>query len=183
MVFEDLPVYLGYFDVLGYQLLFIAGAFIGYMQHTNPAQLHRLYKPEFLCVAAGVAIFFFMLRFHLIHLDIPEFQKLITKPKVGPLRLLNISAMVYLFAFLLHKFPHWMRWQPLVLLGQHSLQVFTFHLVLVLLFQPLVKEESIGKPAVVLCIGILVLSLFIPAYVHQWYQEKNKKLRLQQVRA
>jgi hypothetical protein len=57
LVFDDLPVYLGYFDVLGYQVLFIAGAFIRYKLHTNSAQLHCIYKPQFLFVAVGVAVF------------------------------------------------------------------------------------------------------------------------------
>jgi len=184
IIFAGKPMYMGYFDVFGYQLLFMAGAYIGYLLSTGQMR-EDIYGAKFLIPMLCIGLFFFAKRHGLIDLPIPEWQwqKLITKVKVGPLRLVNFVTHVYLIACLLRKFPTWMRWRPLVFLGKHSLQVFSYHLLLLLVIAPYLNQFKPGPAVQVLVAVACTLSLFIPAYLHQRYQERQKQLALLRVNA
>jgi hypothetical protein len=182
VVFAGKPMYMGYFDVFGYQLLFMAGAYIGYCLYNGKIQ-EDIYGAKFLIPVLCISLFFFTKRHGLFDLSIPEWQRLITKVKVGPLRLVNFATHVYLIAYLLHKFPSWMRWRPLVFLGEHSLQVFSWHLLLLLIIVPYLSLYN-PAPAVELLVAFAcLLSLFLPAYLHQRHLEQKKKLAFQPVNA
>jgi hypothetical protein len=182
LIFLGKPMYVGYFDVFGYQLLFLVGAYIGYCLSTGQMR-EDFYGARFLIPVLCVSLFFFAKRHGLIDLPIPEWQRLITKVKIGPLRLINIAAHVYLIAYLFRRFPTWMRWRPLVFLGEHSLQVFSYHLLLYLFILPFKFLYKPGPAMQLLMLAACTLSLFIPAYLHQRYRERQKRLALQRVNA
>ena len=184
LIFLGKPMYIGYFDVFGYQLLFLAGAYIGYLLSAGQMR-EDFYGPKFLIPVLCISLFFFAERHGLIDLPIPEWQwqKLVTKVKVGPLRLLNFATHAYLIAYLFRKFPTWLRWRPFVFLGEHSLQVFSWHLILLWIIVPFKVLHRPGPVVQLLLLLACTLSLFIPAYLHQRYQARQKRLALQRVNA
>ncbi len=182
LIFAGKPMYIGYFDVFGYQLLFLAGAYIGYLLSIGQMR-EDFYGPKFLVPVLCISLFLFAKRHGLIDLSIPEWQRLITKLKVGPVRLLNFATHAYLVAYLLRKFPTWLRWRPLVFLGEHSLQVFSYHLLLLLIVVPFKFLHKPGPVVQLLLLLACTLSLYIPAYLHQRYQARQKRLALLRVNA
>ena len=182
IIFFGKPMYMGYFDVFGYQLLFLAGAYIGYCLSAGKTP-ENIYGLKFLIPVLFIAAFFFAQRHGLIDLSIPQWQGLITNVKLGPLRLVNFATDVYLIAYLLRKFPTWMRWRPLVFLGEHSLQVFSWHLLLLFIIVPFLSFYK-PAPAIQLLVAIAsISSLFVPAYLHQFHLERKKKHTLKPVNA
>jgi hypothetical protein len=182
LIFLGKPMYIGYFDVFGYQLLFLAGAYIGYLLSTGQMR-EDFYGTRFLIPVLCISLFFFARRHGLIDLPIPEWQRLVTKVKVGPLRLVNFATHAYLVAYLLRKFPTWMRWRPMVFLGEHSLQVFSYHLLLLLIIVPFKVLYKPTSATQLLMVVACTLSLFVPAYLHQRYRERKKRLALLRVNA
>jgi hypothetical protein len=182
LIFLGKPMYMGYFDVFGYQLVFMVGAYIGYCLCTGRIR-EDIYGAKFLIPMLCVGLFFFAMRYGLIDVSIPQWQRLITKVKVGPLRLVNFATHVYLIAYLLHKFPTWMRWRPLVFLGEHSLQVFSYHQLLLLMIAPFISLYNPEPAAELLIAFACILSLFVPAYLHQLQLERKKRNALQRVNA
>ncbi len=132
-----------FFNPLAWQFLFFLGICLG-----DPRRKRREIVPRWLLMSASVAILLlgvFALKspIHVYHWDRTWFESLIpvyrfchvwsTKSTLGPLRLLHFFAMVYFTATVLPKtLSFWSTaWaRPLVVAGQHSLEVFAAGLVL-----------------------------------------------------
>lgn len=76
------------------------------------------------------------------------------------------------------RFLHWLfNWKPLVFLGNHSLQVFAFHIVLQYILAAVLSDRAVGEFYGSLLIVASVMLLFVPAYIHAGYQ-RRQRLRL-----
>jgi hypothetical protein len=68
----------------------------------------------------------------------------------------------------------WLFTRPfLTVLGQHSLHVFTFHILVYYVLatlMPLVELSSVGRAAVLVA---SVSSLYLAAFGHQWLQNRE----------
>jgi len=62
-------------------------------------------------------------------------QEATEKSHLGWLRLINVLLIAYLISRLLQTFPHVFRWRWLAFLGEHSLPVFTYHVLMLYLLE------------------------------------------------
>ncbi|HAZ60038.1 MAG TPA: hypothetical protein DCY89_00530 [Gammaproteobacteria bacterium] len=136
----------GHFDWLAWGGLWIVGLTLGVAARygrIQPGLARKRWRP-LLPLALGVAVCGFLLRHGLwpptwFH---PDLYLTMDKWTLGPLRLLNLAALVYLLWRWNPRPPAWLL-APWARLGRHSLVVFSLHLPLVAL-APLWFE---GMPA------------------------------------
>jgi hypothetical protein len=127
-----------YFDPLGWQFLFVLGLWLGHARHAG-----TLRRPEgawwtVACLAAALVLAWYR---HQIRAEIYPIDQILgvdmanwtSREKLGPVRLLNFFVLLQLTVTLVARYPtaftgRWFRF-----LGRHSLQVFSFHLLLIYL--------------------------------------------------
>jgi hypothetical protein len=161
-----IPIALGGFDVFAWQFLFVSGVGFGFAscfpeQNVRPRR-SLLYGSLF------IAVLFFCLR-HEILVDTNSFPLiawLTDKTYLGVVRLFNVAVVFYLVARLHDVWKRGCFLKGLGFLGRYSLQVFTFHVLLVcflysILSHVAVKSTSVSLLLSALCIG----SLFLPAWI------------------
>ena len=132
-----------YFNPFAWQFLFFLGLVVG-----NPARVPRKWAPRWLLIGLSIAMlacglmvlkgFEYLVRWGVWSWDdlwpLVEFYRAwAIKTELGPLRLLHFFALAYLVS---QVFPRSLsmgsrRWaNPLIVAGQHSLEVYAFGLVL-----------------------------------------------------
>ena len=104
---------------------------------------------------------------------------------LGWLRLLSFLSIAFVFAHLIKPIPLRCGFPWLNLLGKHSLQVFTFHiLILYFIIDPLGTGIGIynryGNTVYIIILVLFLASLTIPAVWHKTYMKiiKNKKIHV-----
>ena len=168
-----LPVDLGTFDPFAWQMLFVWGLCLGFWRLTYDG-VSIFTRPVPVVMAAGVAGILFLVRYRFIPPGAPVAydHPLVDISTLAPLRLLNFIVLAYLVGFVAVRFRRLLTWRWLAFLGQHSLQVFTFHLVIVYACMSMFERLESASPAIqVFTTTIAVLSLSIPAWLHQRYRE------------
>jgi hypothetical protein len=192
----EIPFRLG-FNLLGWQIIYMMGLYAGYRLATKPIDLSFLREPQYevafhICLGA-LLILLIMRQITLNDWLSPAF----TDAFVAAMPRRNFSAM-YLVAFLIDLFmlawlfegaPHsqsmtvqrvgqFVRWlftrRFLTLLGQHSLQVFSWHLIVLYIVLMITDKHWVGEIKGSILIGGAVLSLYIPAYLHAAYGKRRK---------
>ena len=199
---QGVPASFGlYFNLLGWQALFFCGLFVGFRMAQGRLDLgflrERQWRIVFFMAVAAVAllgIYDLVIELHLLGDDYST-RILIRTDRAILGFFYPIAFAIDLFAlvWLLQAGPQ----DPapavrrvaratqrlfaarfLVLLGQHSLHVFSFHILVYYLLAtalPLV-DLSAGWLAVVLILS--TLSLYLAAYGHRWMQEREAARRL-----
>ena len=87
--------------------------------------------------------------------------------------------------YVLYKNESAGKFSPIAFLGQHSLQVFTFHVLITIVLVPIVNgiefqlfdnfmNQQVIKIVKVGVVFLSVLVLFIPAYLHKNTNKKKK---------
>ena len=106
----------------------------------------------------------------------PEVLAGFDKGNLGPWRVLNLLLLLQLGARLLARYPRDAGQPFLALLGAHSLEVFSFHILLAYTVQPLFDTLAAnGSPGIVLgLVLVCVAALAVPAWLHQRYQDKRR---------
>ncbi|MGB5064970.1 MAG: OpgC domain-containing protein [Candidatus Competibacter sp.] len=127
----------GAFDLLAWQLLWVSGLLLGYrLQQQRPKRavlvLPRMPWPALV----GVVLFFFCWRWSWIPISVDHGNPgwLLDKWRLGPLRLLNFFALLYLALWLgpyLAKALGSLK--PLILIGRNTLPLFCLHVCFSLL--------------------------------------------------
>jgi len=170
---------LGYGIGVGYlfswQFLFVIGAWFGYARYRG-IELPEFSSLRLLKVAAAAFTIFFFMRHPIIRHPILALNWQVTsKEMLGMARLLNVG----LLAFLVSRIPpaaeaKWGELPPfraLRFLGRHSLQVFVYHALILYAIKPYAAAWGASSVTVQLLITSgVILSLFMPAYVHQCLQ-------------
>ena len=158
----------GYFNILCWQLLFLSGIFVGFFYYLGKTKNIQNNKYIFY-LSIFIAILSFVVKN--MHLDLEyNFDISINKHTLGPLRLINFFALFFIFAYLSMKKNTWFKAKALCYLGQYSLEVFSVHIVLMILFRPIedyfdnqfsirVAEHFYIYPAG----GLMLLLLILPA--------------------
>lgn len=169
---QILPINLGFFDILAWQLLFVAGLYLGvYRYHRCSLDLLK----SRIAVAGSLFLLsiFLMLRHGLFGQEILQQIEILTaKEHLALLRLINFGAIVFLIAAFYKHFGRLISWNWLTSLGQHSLQVYAYQVILIYLMAPLAPEVRL-QPAfagVVVTVAC-VISLTLPAWLHKKYRE------------
>ena len=166
----------GYLDVLAWQLLFYSGLVASYYYHTS--------KPIFfnnkivIALVLALALAFIAVRQLELILPLPEhiISFFYSWQNMGIIRLLNTFVFAALVVILINKLPQLFSAVPLVQLGQHSLQVFTFHAVAIYYFWPWmvkVKNNYFVGYDIALTFAF-VLTLFVPVNLHVQWQKRVK---------
>lgn len=171
---KSLPIFLGGFDILAWQLLFVAGLYLGFLKHQG-RELNFLLNNKTFLTSLIIALLLFLLRHQVINLSFIGFtdiETIISKERLGLFRLINFAVIVYLLVEVKSRFHKLLYWKPLAELGQHSLQVYTFHVAIIFLLAPVSFQIS-ALPSVLgfFITFMIVLSLVIPAKLHQFYRD------------
>ena len=172
-----LPVNFGFFDPFAWQFLFVGGLFFGFRRYTAksiPIKISLITMS--LLILIGIMLFRYkILPSNLLGFDI---LSLTIRETFGPLRAINLAALAYLITGFGIRFPRLLEWPWFSYLGRHSLQVFTFHLVLLYSILPLYDKLIIPAGwAWIIAADMAILStLTIPAWLHAKYRAiKSKK--------
>ena len=121
----------GAFDLLAWQLLWVSGLFLGYrLQQQRPKRAVLVLPSMPWPVLVGVALIFFCWRWSWMPIAVDHGDPgwLLDKWRLGPLRLLNFFALLYLALWLgpyLAKALGSLK--PLILIGRNTLPLFCLH--------------------------------------------------------
>jgi len=142
----------GSFDLLCWQLLFIGGLFFGFlMYHGKTNSLLNSKILLFLAVICSLALFITKLVYAQLESQtlltwlgkyawISKFS-LVDKENLRPFRLLNFASLTFVVAFMASHYKKGLNFKPFCYLGKYSLEVFSFHILLIIVFKPF-KEYS-----------------------------------------
>ncbi len=170
-----MPIYLGHFDILGFQLLFVTGLYVGYRKHSKRISLScRIKWLPYLAVI--LFLFLFLLRRYIIIIPAihTNLQIMAHVGRLGPLRLVNFFTTSFLISYAFRTFRRIPNIRWLSFLGRHSLQVFTFHVAIIYAVK-LIDAQWMSQPfpLQIMLVLTVILALTIPAQLHQFYQSKN----------
>lgn len=126
----------GFFNLLCWQFLFVLGLLMGFLfYHGKTQQWQR--KNYLFYSALGLSAAFFLAKNLKLGTESFDVEFWTIKSHLGPLRLLNFVVLAYVIVFIASWKATWFKTRFLCYLGRHSLDVFSFHIVLVILFKPL----------------------------------------------
>jgi hypothetical protein len=170
---------LGYFNILAWQLLFVAGAYFGYRKTTgqpSPVPASRLLFS--FCVVLVIVLFTVRHQGMLLGRTAPLFNNDIMlqewRSNNHPFRLINFAAYAYILWYLPRsvdrRFHQSSLSRFLRYLGRHSLQVFVWSIFLsYIAFSSKQSWHSLSPAWQIFFVVGLALSLLVPAWVHaQW---------------
>jgi hypothetical protein len=163
----------GGFNPLAWQFVFFSGLYFGYM-HLYRRRRVVFPRARLIALSLLVCVIGFTMRWQLLSWP-AEFQDggwLASKRDYGAAYLINFLAFAYLVYCLAGWAPRLFTWRALAFLGQHSIQVFSFHIVAVYLaLAELRRLAPIGELAYDALGVTVVASLFLPAWWHaRWTQ-------------
>lgn len=157
------------FNPLAWQFVFFSGLYFGHM-HLYRKQPVFSVRPALIALCLLICVLGFTMRWDL--LPWPQIfhrgEWLASKRDYGATFLVNFLAFAYLTYALATRWPRAFTWRPLAFLGQHSIQVFSFHIVAKYAVWPIAEYVRHNHSNWAFnAFGLLVVaSLFVPAWVH-----------------
>lgn len=170
----------GSFNPFSWQLLFTIGCYLGYCSATGKTLISSTEK--FAYIALIIAVSFFIVRhssYFITGHSFSDLKLLITELiadnavrfNLGIFRLFNFAAVAYLVYFAINSGLS-LRSPWLETLGQHSLQVFTFHVILIYYISPFRETIfALGTYYELFFQFVFVATLIIPAWLHRFLQK------------
>jgi hypothetical protein len=165
-----LPCNFGFFDPFAWQFLFVGGLFFGFRR--AEARAMPINKP-LIIFSLLISIGLLLVRYKIGPSKLFGFDidYLTIRETFGPIRVVNMAALAYLVTCLGVRYPKLFEWPFFSYLGQHSLQVFSFHVGLIYLVRPLYNLLiPYGWTAIILFNIVFISSLAIPAWLHVTYR-------------
>lgn len=166
----------GYMDILAWQVLFYAGVFSHFYFKNNEKQVTNV---KLLFGAAALALVFFVMNFTGTLFPVPKVLESIVYSwkDVGLVRFVNTLALAMVISYFVRQRVRVLTFKPFVYLGQHSLQVFTFHAIAIYYFWPwmLDANQSYSFLVDISLTLLFVGSLFAPAFIHQNWQVRGRR--------
>ena len=169
----DINIEVGYLDAFAWQLYFYLGVCCGYWQRFNELQFIR--GPIVSFIVLSFAVIFSIAHHWHWGAAIPWLSAQMSWQDAGLVRVINTLLLAYCVAWLIQRRFIFFSIRPLVYLGQHSLQVFTFHAVAIYIFLPWMyklSEDYHWWQDLSLTL-FFILSLFAPAFLHQRWRERR----------
>ena len=172
-----------YFNPLAWQFLFVSAALLGHAwtRGQRAPALARIVFPLAAVIFTGALIIKLSWTIHGVWEPFPGlFLKQlwpINKSNLSPLRLIPFYALVVLVAVLVPRDARFLRAaaaRPLVLCGQHSLEIFCLGIILSALGHFIVTEygSSVAMQLAVNAAGIAVM--FLTARMIDWYKAMDR---------
>jgi hypothetical protein len=162
------PINTGSFNLLAWQMLFIAGVAIGHARISGRAQMKRP-NPFVFASCIAIAVYGIGIR----HYQWPSFWSdkvygmFLNKPALGLLRLADFGAVAYMVAAMGSRFPKTLSWRPLAFLGRHSLAVVAMQSVAItILLQFPLFETTLSRT---LTAAGLIAALYAGAAIKERY--------------
>jgi hypothetical protein len=183
---------LGFFNILAWQLLFVAGAYFGYWKAAgrgSPIPASRLLLVFSLVLAAML----FLVRHKLLfvgNLKLVDIQTALWAWRSinHPLRLINFAAFAYILWYLPRSMDEKLHglsaFRFLRYLGRHSLQVFAWSIFVAYTASSFrVSWASLSPAGRALLAVTAALSLAIPAWLHERWRLQRDKISLTTAKA
>ena len=166
---------LGYFNIFGWQILFVIGVCFGYRKSINQ-KIRYFYSTPIITVMLILFILLFLMKHGLLQFSFINSQSAASGQTLSWLRLLNFMVIAYFFGWFI-KLNILRNIRALSYLGQHSLQVFVFHVYILYPIRPIKwRIQELGDLLMILSSIIFVLILYIPAYFHKNYRFERLRL-------
>lgn len=191
-----------FFNLLAWQIIFFVGAIIGYNFLRSDLPLGFI-KSD-MGATLGLSAFYVLVALGLLNRAVywewfgPEwsswFLSTFVRKHFSIIHLFSAVVALYFISWLMladlsrhnlviraiGRVVHSIvSFRPIVFLGQHSLQVFSFHILVVYFLEIVLHERTLPEWQATLVLIGCVMSLFIPARLHALHQERKLR-RLQQ---
>ncbi|SMB98587.1 conserved hypothetical protein-like [Hymenobacter roseosalivarius DSM 11622] len=124
----------GFFNLLSWQFIFIIGLFSGFSYYQGTSRRYQVNK-YLLMLSVLICMVCFIAKN--IHVKLEGLDYLIARDNLGPLRVFNCLALFFIVIFISSKYNNWFKSKAICYLGRNSLEVYSFHIVLVVIFKPL----------------------------------------------
>ena len=171
-----------HFNFFAWQFLFFSGMILGYFQiYKRNLVDNFLHHRGLFIVSLLLCIVFFVVKHTGLEPGFININHFNGKSNLGPLRLLNFLVLSHVIAFLLNRFKNAGKFSPVELLGRHSLQVYSFHVVLILIALPFLNNLASFAPwevavrwefFLLVVVNLLaVMLLLIPARLHAYLKK------------
>ena len=186
-----------FFNLFAWQIIFFIGLYSGYQLSRGRLNLEWMKQKQ--CEYAFYVSMFFIIGLGLYDRLIFDFwiskafsqEILVIHDRKNFTSLYFLAFMLDLYAItwlfiagkeaslaIVRKFSGFLYWlfsrKFLVFLGQHSLQVFAFHMLLVYFVDIVFKHRQIPQVLANVYLILCVLSLYIPAWLHAKSQARRK---------
>ena len=178
----------GAFDWLAWQLIFVLGMIMGWLRVENSTKDKLVIKDWLFGISLAIVIYLFLQRHGHINGQLMPWMAWLQKydhigrDYMGWLRIVNFLAVLYVIAGLIswqkrHNLFSWLkvpgRW--LSFLGQHSLQVFAYHVVILYCYIPFRWGDlALSENQKWWALLVFLASLTLPAWVHMYHQHMQK---------
>lgn len=164
------PTRFTWFEPLSWQLLFFSGLTLGTLYQQKKLSFLENIPKHAVLTACLIVLFFTSYKYSLLSEKITQPIKTLTDIRtLGPLTLIQLSALTIIFIQTGRSFPKLVNSRALSLLGKNGLEVFLFHCFLcygVAVFRPQINELAIGLQLTILCSSILSLWL-VPLFKYR----------------
>ncbi|MBV1787706.1 OpgC domain-containing protein [Marinobacterium sp. D7] len=173
---QQIQLHPGYFNLFSWQVLWMAGLVLGYARLTG-VSVGFARERGLLWLALACALVLWVWRREYV-LPGPFVTSLLDKLDLGPLRLFNCMALVLIGWRLMDRFRLDQYLPFFELLGRYSIQVFSFHAVLLYTMQYTTGTvRALGAGWFALYSLALVLCLLIPVVVtRRFHRQPNGHL-------
>lgn len=165
----------GQFNLFGWQLLWVAGLYAGFL-HRVRNQTVFFRRSIYFYVAVAIAIGFFLFR-HEIFPAPAGLEFYVENSDLRLLRVINTISQIVIFCYLIKYVPvtrglPWLRF-----LGKYSLQVFTYHVVIVCLLAPISWRigPRFGLVAEFIYTVVVLASMSLPALFYRAYEARQRQ--------
>ncbi len=164
-------------DLLAWQFLFVLGVYIAHRRYQNQ---------EIRISSAWIWASFFIVGVLTIHRHVLPMERLFglsgqmtwhltDKQRLGVVRLLNFGALAITLSWLMSRYRTLFTHPGLLLIGKHSLQTFSLHILLVLLGMPLVAHFSGKSEIASVCFVIFsIVCLYLLALWREKHSQATK---------
>lgn len=158
------------FNIFRWQILWAGGLYLGFMR-AKGISMQMFHDRKFILCASFVAVAFFIVRHGLISLP-ANARPYFAISSLGVLPLLNIAAQLVVFLNILRFINRHTSLGLFAFIGKYSIQVFSFHVLLVYLLSPITWRVNLTGLVGSMVYGVLVVaSLAIPAMLYDRYQK------------
>ncbi len=182
----------GNFEMLAWQFIFFMGVFFGYLRYHG--QLDKVLDSELIAAGSILIVLGLFLLKNLLSVGfvaLPEkfdMSYWTDKKFLRPLRVLNVAVLFITIRFLMVKKGNWFLTERIRYLGKYSLEVFSFHIILVLMlkpFKPMLNSffsvHLVGKyylyPLELLLLAFIILALYGAPPIWEKSSQSYRKLK------